>query len=302
MPRKTVRTKKQIEVRKRALKRWSIGIVCALVVLFIAITIMLNQPFMRIGEIMVTGNETVHTDDITEAVTEAISGKTFWVFPHDTVPFIKRSQVRSLIEEYFPRIKTARISIQNFDILTLRVAEHEPEFLWCNELVTDGPSTCYYMDQTSYIFSEAPYFTDNVYLKFTGTHFDLVDGPLRATVFDIDAIEQVLELRNLLYEGGVVVNKIAAKEYGDYELYLDTVDGSRLGPESRLIINLATTNTRILEDLQIAFSTEGFREKLETYPERLQYIDLRFSDKIVYRFQTGTPDISPAVNTEVVPE
>jgi Tfp pilus assembly protein PilZ len=302
VPRKTVRTKKQKEARKRAIKRWVIGVAITIVVLFVAVVVILNQRFARIDHINVIGNETVHTEDITEVVQETIAGKVLWIFPRDTVLFYKKSRVRSVVVDTFSRVESVRLSTSDFDVLNVSITEHQPEFLWCGDVAGEGLRDCYYMDKTSYIFSHAPYFTDNVYLKFTGSHFDVPTDPLRFSVFELDRIEQVLQLRELLGDGGIVVNKIAVEDHGDYMLYLDMVDGFRLGPESRLIVNLTDTNERILEDLQVAFRTPGFREKLEAHPERLEYIDLRFTDKIVYRFQTGTPEAATEPAVEEVSE
>lgn len=283
------------------MKQYLWGVSIAIVVLFVAIVVMINQPFMRIGEIAVIGNETVHDDDIAAAVHDVIDPKVLWIFPRDTVLFYPRKEVRDTVLNSFSRIELAAVNITNFDQLVVTVHEHQPEFLWCRSLgeASLHADDCYYMDQESYIFGRAPYFTDHVYLKFLGAHIDVPDDPRRSTVYDMVELEQLLELRGLLADRGIEINKISVESYDDYILFVDLIDNVRVGPGAQLLVNLGnTTNNIIIEDLSVAFRTAGFVEKLRTYPERLEYIDLRFPDKIVYRFKSGTPDVGPLVDSE----
>ena len=141
------------------------------------------------------------------------------------------------------------------------------------------------MDAESYIFAEAPYFSDYVYVKFEGAHFDVGDVPLRSHVLRSEELTYVLHVRSRLMERGIFVNKITAQEFGDYALSLDTIDRVRLGRESHLRINKDVSVEAILGNLDVAFEQENFTSKLAAKPESLEYIDLRFEDKIFFKFK-----------------
>lgn len=278
MPR--VRSKKKQAQQKRRRKRWLFGVPIAFTLLFIGFVVLLHQPFMRVDAIEFAGNETIHEQDLVEATHRILDAKVLWIFPRDAVLLTPKQQIAELLITEFERVKEATVRRSGLRKLQIVVKEHRPEYLWC----LDDEELCYYIDQSSYVFSKAPYFSDHVFLKFTGSHYDVPSDPLGTRIFDEEALARAFALKERFEEGGLVVSKVAAEEYGDYAFYIDVINDTRVGPEGRIIVNFDQSNDVLVENLQLAFQDEKLQAQLARNPEDFEYIDIRFKDKIVYRF------------------
>jgi hypothetical protein len=273
-----IRSKKAQRERDQRIRRWLMWGSVTLLAFFIGIVTALHQPFLRIGEIHIEGNDTVFAEDITAKLHETLDKKKLLIFPRDTIFFYPRSLLKEQLVDHFTRIQDVRMRVRSFDVLDIAITEHEPEYLWCNG------DQCYFMDATSYVFARAPYFSDYVYIKFEGSHFDIADAPLREYVLRSEDLSSVFGLYDELARREIFVNKVAVQGFNDYRFSLDTIEGMRVGSQSHIRINLDMSIEQVLDNLRLTFEQENFRTKLIDQPENLHYIDLRFEDKVLFRF------------------
>ena len=153
------------------------------------------------------------------------------------------------------------------------------------------------MDENGYIFDEAPYFSGEVYFKFYGL-------PAQAGVPDVGIpqsgspasgtsplgsyyskqnFQQLLSFKDGLVTFGLKPVALYITNDGEIEFILSGGTAATLGPE--IILNNDSDFQKVAENLETALTTEPLQTEFKNKYSVLQYIDLRFGNKVYYKFQ-----------------
>jgi len=194
-------------------------------------------------------------------------------------------KIKSDLVSKYKRLKDVSISIENVRTLDIAVSEYEGKYLWCGTQIpipgdNSVDSQCYFMDESGYIFDQAPYFSGNVYFKFYGDAGESGNAPI-GTYYLKDDFTEITTFENNLKELGL--NPTA--------FWPDTNNGEadfslsgNSGTSPRIIFKIDADYDKLTENLQAAISTEPLRTELQRKFSSLLYIDLRFNDKVYYKF------------------
>ena len=251
-----------------------IGVIFVLVLFLISLFILfLTTEKIKIKKIEISGNLTVSDAEIISVVKKELEEKYLWIIPTDNIFFLQRFEIQRDVFEGIKKIKNVKVVLDNFNILKIKVLERDSDSLWCLGS-PDDPKDCYFMDGSGFIFSKAPDFTKNIFIKYYGFIFG--DDPIGKNYF---LEEKFREIKNFISE----IKKIGFE------------------PELFFAIDEHQYEIIVLGDVKIMFDDkEGFSKnilKLNTLIEndyiktnlesisRIKHIDLRYGNKVHYDFK-----------------
>ena len=146
------------------------------------------------------------------------------------------------------------------------------------------------MDEDGYIFDEAPYFSGEVYFKFYGlTDVGRPDSgrptsedfPL-GSYFLKQNFKQLISFKDILIGIGLKPVALYATNDGDIQIFLSGGTLPTTGPQ--IIFRADADFQNVAENLEAALTTEPLQSEFKNKYSSLQYIDLRFGNKVYYKF------------------
>ena len=137
-------------------------------------------------------------------------------------------------------------------------------------------TNCYFMDENGYIFDLAPYFSGEVYFKFYGV-------PDVGSYFSKQNFQQLISFKDTLIDFGLKPIMLYITNDGNVEIFLFSGNPSTIGPE--IILKTESNFQNVAENLETALTTEPLQSDFKNKYSTLQYIDLRFGNKVYYKFK-----------------
>ena len=167
--------------------------------------------------------------------------------------------------------------------------ERDAKYTWCGVVLpqTDN-QTCYFMDENGYIFDVAPYFSGEVYFKFYGeTDLPAQTGVNSASpmgsYFSKQNFQQLISFKDVLVGLGLKPVALYTTSDGDIDIFLS--GGATLTTGPMIILRADADLQNEAENLEAALTTEPLQSKFKNNYTSLQYIDLRFGNKVYDKFQ-----------------
>jgi len=245
-----------------------------LVVLISLIYVSRIERFL-IDEVKAEGNSVTSSAEIEEIANENLSGLYFKMFPKRNFLIYPKGKIEDDLRKEFRRIKTIDLTVSEFKKLNISVAERRPDSLWCGEIFEESLSgECFFVDSEGLIYSKAPNFTGNVFLRNYGKVDDPLN-PIGGEFLPLSKYQSLKFLLNVLEQYNLVLIVVVKLPAGDIDIYFE--DGGKLMYNSNQDI------VRISEDLSSVLKDKEFKDDLEN--NELDYIDLRFDNKVYFKFK-----------------
>ena len=261
-------------------------------VLFTSLVFLSRLNAVNINNVEIAGNQIIDTNAIKEIVEQQISGKYLWVFPKTNIFFYPENSIKNALQEKFKRLENINLSIKNNHTLYISLAERKAAYTWCGLAPLDSgtainETTCYFIDENGYIFDQAPYFSGQVYFKFYGSP----DSATSETnnfdpsgfYFSQQHFQQLISFKNILVGFGLNPVALYLTNDGNVEIFLANANSSTAGPQ--IIFKLNDDYQNVAENLEAALTNEPLQSEFKNKYSSLLYIDLRFGNKVYYKFQ-----------------
>ena len=272
--------KKQVFIRKIVI----FGVLFVLLLVSLVFISRINR--LNFYDINVSGNKIIDTTTVQKVVEEKLSGKYIWLFPKTNIFLYPKTGLKEELANAFKRFKSIEISSQNVNTLHIEVAERSPEYLWCGNTLPaiDERRTCYFLDTEGYIFDEAPYFSGEVYFKFYGeTELSKDGGNPSGSHIAPQNFSNLISFKNTLAEIGL---KPATLYIGnDDNLKMGLSRARTTGAAAEILFKKDSDLQKISENLKAALNAEPLQSKFKNEYSSLEYIDLRFGNKVYYKFR-----------------
>ncbi|HEY4505478.1 MAG TPA: hypothetical protein VJG67_02210 [Candidatus Paceibacterota bacterium] len=272
--------------RKRRLVKY--GIVLLSVVLVVGLISYISyRPSIRISEIELSGGILVTQGELEPKALSFVHGSYFWLFPKNNVLWYPHELLSEYLSTAFRRIDTINIHLKNFHTLAVEITERKPVATWCEGepsgsltdreggSAEDSNPKCYFMDQNSTIFSNAPTFSGDAYFKYYG--FVASSSPIgkdyiaSSTEF-IGISSFVSRVKGL----GLSPQYLVARNDNQFSMVL--AGGGEILFDIKEPISMIEQNLEaLLRTPALATSTRG------TLP--IEYIDLRYGNKLFYKLK-----------------
>lgn len=238
---------------------------------------------LNIKEIQISGNKVIETATLQASAQELIAGKYLWLFPKTNILFYPQETIAQELQNKFKRIKDIDLSIKDNKILLISITERLPKFTWCGvipNLDNHDDSKCYFMDDSGDIFDVAPYFSEGVYFKFYGDENINQENPV-GYFFLKDRFTDIVEFKNQIESMNLSPVSFWIDSKGNARFYLSSK--STPGPE--IIFKIESDYQNLAENLDAAIDTEPLKSKLKNKFSSLEYIDLRYGNKVYDKFK-----------------
>ncbi|HEY4494225.1 MAG TPA: FtsQ-type POTRA domain-containing protein [Candidatus Paceibacterota bacterium] len=243
--------------------------VCVLV-LIVGLALVSRIGKLQLSNVEISGNKVVESKALEDSIRNEISGKYLWLFPKSNFILYPKSKIKENLAVNFKRLKDVSVSTKNPTTLQVNLSEREGKYTWCGGEPNVEAEKCYFLDESGYIFDEAPYFSGSVYFKFYGKKGDY---------FAPGNWAKFMGFKENLEKMGIKPTSLYMKDDGDSEVYLG------LSGKPKILIKTDSDLNKMAENLQAALSTQPLQNDFVKKYSSLEYIDLRFGNKVYYKFQ-----------------
>ncbi len=257
-----------------------------LLLFFVALGGVSQNERWRVGEIKVSGANVVTIDDIILHTREKLLGNYYFAYSRSNSYLFPRSEIEVVLLKTFPRIATVAVSRASDKSINVEVTERKPFGLWCGEAYLEEISelnNCWFIDDTGFVYDRAPIFSKGVYLEMYGGIDNIQNNEVLRSVVAKEQFTVVHAFVNVLKKEVGTTLRIAIKTEGEYGVTIQSsttylvLGGVEIQFKDNQDPEILVKN--IIAALLIQFSPDVVRKK------KLQYIDMRFNNKVVFGFE-----------------
>lgn len=259
-------------------------------ILFISIVVALaffsSDKHIVIDKFVITGTHIIDQEDIERDILQNISGKYLYLFSKSNTFIYPHKQIYDNLLLNFPRIETLSVSRQGLNTLQINISERTGSYLYCGLSVPEDKDeigeNCYFVNNDGFIFDEAPYFSGNVYFKYYMTLEGGEINPLGKQMISVDKFHTLARLIDGVTSIGLKPIYIVKDKDGNNSIYLNH------GPNNttpKIIFKNDDDFDIVLDNLSLAMKKKEFADEINSKYNTLLYIDLRFKNKVLYKFQ-----------------
>ncbi len=286
---KDILTSPRVEDMKRKARARRIRLSALLIILILSIVYALgyfsSNHRVTINKIVITGTRIINSTDIEENVNSYISGKYFKLFDKRNIFLYPKERIYKHLTSNFTRIDKLSIYLSNINTLNLDISERSGTGLYCGENIPeteyDIGENCYFINDDGYIFDRAPYFSGNIYFKYYGPISD-VNNPLGQKFLPSEKFYSYVRLIDNVIKFKLKPTHLIIDEEGNSSLYLDHEINST---NPKIIFKTEDDLEKLSENFALAMSQESFASEINSKYTNLLYIDMRFKNKVLYKFQ-----------------
>lgn len=243
---------------------WTFGIL-----VFLGIVIyLIREPRFQITEVYIEGTEVVDSEEVSNFVKNSLEGSYLYFLPRTSILLSNVRKVKREVVSAFPRFEDIEVKRHTLSSLSVEIKEYQAKYIWCD-------NECSFMNKNGVVFASAPYFSGDAYLKIYIGEIDRYPF-IPITKSEIEMIENIVDKLNAI--------NISLTEFhfeSDRKLDILFVHNNHA---SHIYIDPTKDIETTLEALYTGLRTMPLSGMFKDESKRLEYLDLRFSDKVVYKF------------------
>ncbi len=265
--------------------RHILGVVIAFLIVG-AFWFLINCSFLRVTKFVVMGTTFENKSLIEQKAGEALTGSYYFIVPKNSVFFYQEKSVLNYLKKSFPRLADIEIMAPELNALKITVSDKKPKLIWCEGMASD--KKCFYLDESGRTYSEAPSFSENIIFELAGYHLGDKIGQKALTSDRIENISNFLIfLTNILpsFQKDETALKILQTKVlpdGDFSVEIGFSSGSSV--LFKILFNADRQTEDLINNLTSILKNETFLTELKNKEQKLEYLDLRFGQKVFYRF------------------
>lgn len=245
----------------------------------------MNQPFFFVTDVRIEGQETISQTDLRENISEYLSSYWLHIIPRQNFLFVGKSKLNEYLIDKHPTVYDVDINI-NVNEIDIILEEREAHSLWCIDEVQTSPfnERCYLADQHGYWYKESPYFSDNVFYKFylDPKYYSIrIGGTFKNEKVFLGLSRFVQEVES---DYNIDIKRIYLRGQGDAEIIVREYNGVVFNEKPAIFFNIEDSFERTYRNLGIVLNQDSFIESFNEHPQDLESIDVRFDDRVFYRF------------------
>jgi len=224
-------------------------------------------PYFRIKKISIEGNSSLDQEKIIAEISNYLKDKQFKIFPRDNILILPKEKINRDLLTKFPRIKTVSLNRGFPNALSVVIKERNNEAIFCPE----GEGGCFFIDEDGVVFEPASYFSAGVYLSFLDERGEKEAVEINENIISEEQFKKIIDFKNLLAKEDIKILQVILKKERIYQLQTD---------EGWFIL-LNEKNDAQLTYQNLKTTLDQIKEKRKN----LDYIDLRFGNKVFYKFK-----------------
>ena len=257
----------QEKIRARKIKRrfWiSFAIFSVFVIIFCGASLVSSLSFFQVKNIEVLGVEGETAAAASEAAAANLSGETLWFFPHSDIFFVSAKSIASDVVSRSPEISSVTVSKKFFNTLVINIEMKNPVAVWC----LDG--ACDVLDSSGMAFDATTTYATTTFVTFGNGKIPHIG----ASILPPSEFPSLMAFIYNLPQRGLETSSASISDGGEVHINIATSSALIVDPSKNLSQSLANL------DLLLTNKTSGMTvDQINS----LQYLDLRFPDKIFYK-------------------
>lgn len=286
MPRRRIRSKQHARRRKETRRRRWIFYGISSVILLALLIGLTHWSAVQIEEINVEVDAHAEPELIVDLAENILSEPWLAVISRNNILLLPRSEIRKRVKSASSRIESIDVDITGFQAIDIVIQNRTAVAEVCQN--NPGENNCRLVDESGFIFSEADMATSTS-PDFTYT----VDLPLQNStrLLPANRFQSLHSFIEALADFGMYAQQAHIKEYGDVVIPVqDKADSDAEARTVDLKINFYDDLPQVASNLQTVIDNESFVSSTSTEdktksvsPFALDYIDLRFENKVFYK-------------------
>lgn len=290
MAKKSVLTSPRLEELKRKRRRafWKKAFIFIFLFLVIVVGLSYGSKNQRINvaNIEVVGNKVIDTEIIKNVAREEMKGNYLFFFPKTNSILYPKGAIKDKLNTEYKRLKNISIKLKDLRTILISVNEREIKYTWCgtqikNDNVKEEDLKCYFLDNEGFIFDEAPYFSQDVYIRFYGSGEINIDNPVGSS-FAQNIFPKLISFKDSIEKMNLKPKAFYVEENNEIKMFLPKRNNEYM-PE--VIFKSNANFEKIAENLQSALTTEPLQTEFKDKYSSLLYLDLRYDNKVLYKFR-----------------
>lgn len=276
----------EIKRKKKRRIRFAIIFYCvSFLIIFFGLAFASRIPKIKINNIEVNGTHIIDSTQVTENIQNHINGRYIYLFDRNNTFIYPKASIERDLMRNFPRIDKLSVSLRGLHTIVLDITERTGAYLYCGanipEVASEAGDNCYFINSDGEIFDKAPYFSGNVYFKFY-IPVDGMEDPLNKVVMSKDTFKQIISFTDGLDNLGLHPVSVVMSDPAQYAFHLE-----RKNNVSSPVVYFNKENdlVKIFANLSSAMNKQEFKDEINAKYDNLLYIDLRFNNKVLYKFR-----------------
>lgn len=249
----------------------------AIVIVIAAAIFVFRNPEWQLAQINISGTRALSSEAIKSLIWEETSGNYAFLVPKRSIFLIKEKSLVSKLKDEFPRIQEVSLERYLPDLLTANVVERDLWAILCNDNFTPDNQEdidCVFIDDEGRALDHAPNSSGSLVVKIKT---DFSSLPLGEHVLEPALAKYLKDFGEKLEIGissKVIAYELSSILLGEFRITLD--DGFFL------IVARKADVGNVLKVLKTVLDEEVKEKRIN-----LEYIDLRFGNKVFYKLQGG---------------
>ncbi|MDQ3244900.1 MAG: hypothetical protein M3P22_00935 [bacterium] len=265
--------------KKKKSKRKLFIFLSIFIVFIIGLIFLANWKEINIDNVNVTGNKIIESKEIEDIIHKNLSGKYLWLIPKTNGLLYPEDKILDELHNKYKRINTLEIDTNDFKTLDVTLTENIASYTWCGDtqVVDATEESCYFIDKDGYVFDKAPNFSGDVYYRFYGEIKKQNDSPI--------GFYFMPKIFNNLINFKQVLDNIKLETSSIFVKGKDTEISLKKNNNAKIIFKTNDDLIQIGQNIQSSVLTDPLKSRIEKEYDSLLYIDLRFDNKVYYKFK-----------------
>jgi len=221
-----------------------------------------------------------------------------YLFPRSNTVWFSAKKLEQYLMQEYPRLGEIQIKSDSF-VLKVWGSEREGFYLWCGKevAVVTLDTQCYFADDTGFIFDIAPFFAGSSYVRLYG---DVDEKIIRTKIFGNEVFEVTKKLEASLDHFDIGVQAITMTNTDQLVLVLFSNNPITEAPHLKHFMDNDTSI--VVSNIDFSLRDSSVILDIRNNYDRLEYIDTRFKDQVVYKFFNEKPDQPVVLEYEDIKE
>lgn len=247
---------------------------------------LLNLNFFRLTTFNILGQTSQDLLAIKQTINKELNGRYLFVVPKNSVFFFSKTNLESLLEQKFPGLQSVEVGSPNLNTLAIRLADRDSKVLWCN--VWEKSKICFYLNDEGLVYQAAPNFSDSIIMEFDS---EIPVRKLNTKVIDSGDLVQAKLFLNFLKtvltgwpasEPGFKLSQVKVLPLQDFEATI--ISSTDPGNSWKLFFNTGASADKLITNFH-SLIKDPTLTKDWSKTKSLDYLDLRFDNKVFYKFK-----------------
>jgi cell division septal protein FtsQ len=243
-----------------------------IVVIVFGLSYWSKHESLTVGEIIISENIFLNDGEIIEDIKNILNTKKMGLFTTSNFLLIPRNKIKDIILNNYVAVSEINLKVQKRNTLYIEIVEHETAALWCG-FSEKNKTNCLLLNKFGLVFAKENLSTERLMKTYGFFQEQELNEIIGQNYLTPEVFKKSLSFTKNLNQLNINADFM---DISDDNLIIHTVRGPYL------LLDKKSDFAEVLNNLKIVIETE----EINTAQFRnLEYIDLRFGNKVYYKIK-----------------